>query len=887
MNNRFLDKKSYLDSLSPMTARSRATALGRQAPRGATASYSRFRPSRQFAATDRALVVLMENGGIDLGIGEFVDELLEGIPGADMLPRAAIDNLVDYVDQRIRQATDELLESAEMALNRYSEATPDPYGEVVVLRNGRALYNQLKDTLIRLTEANKVVDLFVLTHGGSNGIMLEGNQWVPRSDIGEIRTVHNGGRPVRLRAVYQMNCVGSALNQTWIDIGAKVVVGSARNNFIPEPMMYFFFQNWKAGRSFTDAVTDAYQRTIETIEAVITAGARAVVPGSSMIPGFDTIVEHLSDIANRQFIVDSRPLLTGDGSLTIRSDNLSLTQSMIARSFSIVPAGRNNERLLLPYAMQAPERIMTHVASAQVVEFIKAREAFRADLYNDPAGHCTIGYGHLVHRGNCDGQASEAPFAGGVSEARATELLRAHLRGVEQVVNESVMVRLNQHQFDALVSFTYNVGIGRRPTADREGTGFRGSTLLRRLNAGEYDAVPGELARWNKANGRVLPGLTRRRAAEGRMFTSGDYSTGKSLSLEVTSDPIADAAFDTDEQERPDVGMTDIPARSMEVSDLPLMDHCPSNPADTAGTINFALTEFDSRDGADTPRGVVGNIQVVMEQLEVLRAELGGKPITVISGYRSPAHNSAVGGATRSQHLCGRASDIRVADYTPAQVHAKIEELIAAGRMLQGGLGIYDTFVHYDTRGRRARWDNRSATAQSQSVDAIAAAAYETEENERPEVGAPAAAMQSTISGHCPINPAPDAGTANFSLSEFQSRDATTPNGLVGNIQEVMEQLEVLRAEFGGKPITIVSGYRSPAHNTAIGGATRSQHLCGRAADIKVLDHTPAQVHTKIEELISAGRMRQGGLGIYDTFVHYDTRGSRARWTGRSNSRPT
>ena len=74
-------------------------------------------------------------------------------------------------------------------------------------------------------------------------------------------------------------------------------------------------------------------------------------------------------------------------------------------------------------------------------------------------------------------------------------------------------VPLAQHQFDALVSFVFNVG----------GGAFRESTLLRELNAGDYDAVPRELNRWVKAGGRTLPGLVRRRGAEGVLFSRGKY----------------------------------------------------------------------------------------------------------------------------------------------------------------------------------------------------------------------------------------------------------------------------------------------------------------------------------------------------------------------------
>lgn len=532
MSNRFLEKKAYLEGLSTTAARARSSTLTRAASRGrqvtSIASRNRFGFSGPMSTDERVLVVLMENGGIDLGVGTLIDHLLGQVPGSSVIPQSARDALVRYVDERIKSATDNLLENAELVLNRYSAAAPQYYGSVLVLRNGSALYSSLKDTLIQLTEANKFIDLFVLTHGSSDRIALQGSD-IDGNKIREIKTVHNGGRPVRLRSVYMMNCVGASLNQAWIDIGAKVSAGSIRNNYIPEPTMYYFFNNWKENKSFNDSVLDAYQRTIDTIESIITTGLRVAMPGTNLIPGFDRLVESIADIENRQFIQDSAPVITGNGLVKISSDTLSFGQSMTTRSFAFVPISRSRGRTSLPRTMQAPERIMSHQMSQQAIDFIKSFEDFRANLYNDPVGHCSIGYGHLVHRGNCDGRASESEFINGITEARATDMLRTHITGVEAVVNEAVEVQLNQHQFDALVSFAYNVGTGRRGTASQEGTGFLGSTLLRRLNAGEYDAVPAEMARWNKAGGRVLPGLTRRRAAEGRMFASGDYSIGQSM----------------------------------------------------------------------------------------------------------------------------------------------------------------------------------------------------------------------------------------------------------------------------------------------------------------------------------------------------------------------
>jgi uncharacterized protein YcbK (DUF882 family) len=81
-----------------------------------------------------------------------------------------------------------------------------------------------------------------------------------------------------------------------------------------------------------------------------------------------------------------------------------------------------------------------------------------------------------------------------------------------------------------------------------------------------------------------------------------------------------------------------------------------------------------------------------------------------------------------------------------------------------------------------------------------------------------------------------------------------------------------------GKSITITSGYRSPQHNKKIGGAKDSQHVKGMAADIKVTGMTPKEVALVIEGLIESGKIKQGGIGIYSSWVHYDIRGIKARW---------
>jgi uncharacterized protein YcbK (DUF882 family) len=123
--------------------------------------------------------------------------------------------------------------------------------------------------------------------------------------------------------------------------------------------------------------------------------------------------------------------------------------------------------------------------------------------------------------------------------------------------------------------------------------------------------------------------------------------------------------------------------------------------------------------------------------------------------------------------------------------------------------------------------------------------------------------------------------TEHFSLAEFACPDygAPTEPEHLERLARLCAQLEVLREELGA-PIIVISGYRSPEYNERIGGATRSQHMNACAADIKVKSVEPAEVHATVERLIREGRMEQGGLGLYRTFVHYDVRGSRARWFG-------
>jgi GH24 family phage-related lysozyme (muramidase) len=140
------------------------------------------------------------------------------------------------------------------------------------------------------------------------------------------------------------------------------------------------------------------------------------------------------------------------------------------------------------------------------IRFIADFEGTVLGLYNDAAGHCTVGIGHLVHLGNCDGRASEAQFRPNITQQQAEALFREDVLRYAAAVN-ALNVPLNQNQFDALTSFAYNLGSGIFNISPQ---------LTEAIRAGDGAAVCRELRRYVTAVGSStpLPGLVRRREAE-------------------------------------------------------------------------------------------------------------------------------------------------------------------------------------------------------------------------------------------------------------------------------------------------------------------------------------------------------------------------------------
>ncbi len=197
----------------------------------------------------------------------------------------------------------------------------------------------------------------------------------------------------------------------------------------------------------------------------------------------------------------------------VENDHIKLTFGLDAQGKQIFFKGRNTwyvyrpavrilkdgEAIALTPSDAAPGQI-----NARGLKLLKAFEGLRLDAYIDAVGVLTIGYGTTT--GVSPGMR--------ITEAQAESFLRRDLTRFENAVSSLVKVALNEDQFSALVTFTYNIGEG----------AFAGSTLLGLLNQGAYQSAADQFMRWNKGDRGELPGLTRRRQAERALFLGQDFT---------------------------------------------------------------------------------------------------------------------------------------------------------------------------------------------------------------------------------------------------------------------------------------------------------------------------------------------------------------------------
>ena len=156
--------------------------------------------------------------------------------------------------------------------------------------------------------------------------------------------------------------------------------------------------------------------------------------------------------------------------------------------------------------------------SSKGKDLIISFEGIRLSAYKCPAGVWTIGVG-----------STQPPVKAGqkLTKSQAMARFDKDLVQFENGIDSMVKVPLKQNQFDALVSFAFNVGLG----------ALGKSTLLKKLNAGQYDAVPAELMKWTKAGGKELPGLVRRRRAEAALWRGVDDNKAIKQDARIEPDP--------------------------------------------------------------------------------------------------------------------------------------------------------------------------------------------------------------------------------------------------------------------------------------------------------------------------------------------------------------
>lgn len=164
-----------------------------------------------------------------------------------------------------------------------------------------------------------------------------------------------------------------------------------------------------------------------------------------------------------------------------------------------------------------------NMSQAGIDALLKKFEGCKLKAYRCPANVCTIGYGHTSAAG-----APEVTDGMTITQKQADDILRQDLVKYETAVHDMVKQPLTQHQFDVLVDFAYNAGTG----------ALKSSTLLKKINAGDFDAVPAELMKWTKGGGKVLPGLVRRRQAESAWWSAGDDHPVDAEDQRTEPDPV-------------------------------------------------------------------------------------------------------------------------------------------------------------------------------------------------------------------------------------------------------------------------------------------------------------------------------------------------------------
>lgn len=282
-------------------------------------------------------------------------------------------------------------------------------------------------------------------------------------------------------------------------------------------------------------------------------------------------------------------------------------------------------------------------ASKECVNLIKQFEGCRLDAYKCPAGKWTIGYGHTGNVKSGDK----------ITAVQAEAYLFVDLERFEKNIEKfNSKYNWTQNEFDALVSFAYNVGSINGLTQEGQRTKAEIADAMLLYNTAMVNGVK-----------KVLPGLTRRRNAERELFMRNE-KTDSGISWFLLSQD-----------------------------------------SEKSISKNFKLKEFRCKDGSDR---VLVDVDFVKNKLQAIR-DYFNAPVTVNSAYRTEAYNAKIGGAKASYHCKGQAFDIVVKGHTPLEV-AKCAQSLGIMGIIQ-----YNGFVHVDSRANKywARDNNGKVTVKT------------------------------------------------------------------------------------------------------------------------------------------------------------------------------
>lgn len=241
--------------------------------------------------------------------------------------------------------------------------------------------------------------------------------------------------------------------------------------------------------------TDPFTRVLQVAAPAFPGRLLRYVPGHPLIQGGD-VRQWQAQMQKRGWRIDVDGIY-GRQSATVCKQ---FQQEKGLHVDGIVGSRTWNAAFTLPIESSPSSSGGTGTINSKGLALVKEFEGLRLKAYRDPDGRWTIGYGHT---------GSEVGSGDVITAKQAEALLSKDLNKFETVVHSAVKVKLNSNQFSALVSFTYNEGPGN----------LKSSTLLKKLNQRDYQGAANEFLRWNKGDGgRVLPGLTRRRAAERKLF---------------------------------------------------------------------------------------------------------------------------------------------------------------------------------------------------------------------------------------------------------------------------------------------------------------------------------------------------------------------------------